>query len=302
MLQLLYIGLGNAGAWAPFKTVLWPEVSSSSFYWSWEEGFAVQSSREGLCSQGQLSCMSSDKALYLSCLFAWWGWFLCSCAHPFEVLRRRSVFQRVECSTKREQMPGELWRCPWLTAGKVGWGVGVFGWLALFGCPLGILGGWLVWLLAFVLFFLLAVTMCEVQAQPVLLSDGIPGGLTSAQVDQREHLALPEEKAGCHVQGKRAALIRACHKVNGTVAVCLWQLLMDKSMHHNKAIVHCHSPEEGCVANSRLLPSAELTNGLAAASNQLSLHSKCSAQKNKASRFLFGCYLSGRYLYFLLRN
>jgi len=73
----------------------------------------------------------------------------------------------------------------------------------------------------FVLFFLLAVTMCEVQAQPVLLSDGIPGGLTSAQVDQREHLALPEEKAGCHVQGKRAALIRACHKVNGTVAVCL---------------------------------------------------------------------------------
>lgn len=33
-------------------------------------GFAVQSSREGLCSQGQLSCMSSDKALYLSCLFA----------------------------------------------------------------------------------------------------------------------------------------------------------------------------------------------------------------------------------------
>lgn len=83
------------------------------------------------------------------------------------------------------------------------------------------MGGWLVWLLAFVLFFLLAVTMCEVQAQPVLLSDGIPGGLTSAQVDQREHLALPEEKAGCHVQGKRAALIRACHKVNGTVAVCL---------------------------------------------------------------------------------
>lgn len=78
-------------------------------------------------------------------------------------------------------------------------------------------GGWL----AFVLFFLLAVTMCEVQAQPVLLSDEIRGRLTSAQVDQREHLAVPKEKAGCHVQGKKAALIRACHKVNGTVVVCL---------------------------------------------------------------------------------
>lgn len=86
-----------------------------------------------------------------------------------------------------------------------------------FSCPFEILGGWL----AFVLFFLLAVTMCEVQAQPVLLSDEIRGRLTSAQVDQREHLAVPKEKAGCHVQGKKAALIRACHKVNGTVVVCL---------------------------------------------------------------------------------
>lgn len=58
-------------------------------------------------------------------------------------------------------------------------------------------------------------------AQSVLLSDEILGGLTSAQVDQREHLALPKEKAGCRVQGKKAALITACHKVNGTVVVCL---------------------------------------------------------------------------------
>lgn len=55
----------------------------------------------------------------------------------------------------------------------------------------------------------------------MLLSDEIRGRLTSAQVDQREHLAVPKEKAGCRVQGKKAALIRACHKVNGTVVVCL---------------------------------------------------------------------------------
>lgn len=137
----------------PLKPYCDPKFLPPPFTGAGKKALLFRAAERGLCSQGQLSCISSDKALYLSCLFAWWGWFLCSCAHPFEVLRRRSVFQRVECSTKREQMPGELWRCPWLTAGKVGWGVGVFGWLALFGCPLGILGGWLVWLLAFCFVF-----------------------------------------------------------------------------------------------------------------------------------------------------
>lgn len=40
----------------------------------------------------------------------------------------------------------------------------------------------------------------------------------------------------------------------------LWQLLMDKPMYHEKAIVHGHSDAEMSAANNRPLSSAELTN------------------------------------------
>jgi len=79
---------------------------------------------------------------------------------------------------------------------------------------------------------------------------------------------------------------------------------MDKPTYDKKAIVHGHSDEEMCAANNRPLSSAELTNWFssAATSNQLLLYSKCSGQKHKASRFLFGYYLFGHYLHFLVRN
>lgn len=78
-----------------------------------------------------------------------------------------------------------------------------------------------------------------------------------------------------------------------------WQLPLS----HRRAFVQ--GCEQGMsAANSGPRPPAELTNwcSAAAAPSQLLPPSKCSGQKYRASRFLFGCYLSGHYLHFLIRN